>query len=90
MEGDGHHSASPQEQHRLVFLRSLFADKIFKEAGLARPTVKFRLARDRRVVVAQAAAILILVGGTFGLYTSLYGWRSDNKVVRSGLRDDAG
>ena len=82
-------TADAEGQHRLVFLRALFEHKIFKEAGLARPTVKFRLARDRRVVVAQAAAILILVGGSFGLYTSIYGWKSDNKVVRAGLRSDA-
>src|SRR5437588_2145158 len=34
-------SAEAEEPHRLVFLRSLFAEKIFKEAGLARPTVRF-------------------------------------------------
>src|SRR5688572_27212004 len=66
------------EAHNLVFLKSLFSDKIFKEAGLARPIARLRLSRDRRVVAAQAAAILIaLIGGT-GLYTSI------NDVVRAG------
>jgi type VI secretion system protein ImpL len=75
--------------HNIVFLRSLFAEKIFKEAGLARPTARFRLARDRRVVIAQAAAIVLLVGGSFGLWTSLYGWRRENQVLQTGLRSDA-
>lgn len=78
-----------EEVHNLVFLKSLFADKIFKEAGLARPTARFRLARDRRVVVAQAAALVLLLGGTAGLWTSLYGYTRDNEVVRTGLRSDA-
>jgi type VI secretion system protein ImpL len=77
------------EAHSLVFLRSLFSEKIFKEAGLARPTAKFRLSRDRRVVVAQAAAILLLLGGSAGLWTAIYGWKRDNQVVRTGLRADA-
>jgi type VI secretion system protein ImpL len=81
--------AASDEPHNLVFLRALFADKIFKEAGLARPTARFRFARDRRVVVAQAAAIILLIGGSYGLWTSLYGVRRDNEVVRPGLRSDA-
>lgn len=74
--------------HHLVFLRSLFAEKIFKEAGLARPTARFRLSRDRRVVAAQAAAIVLLAGGSLGLYTSLYGWHRSGRSV-SGLASDA-
>ena len=77
------------QPHNLVFLRSLFAEKIFKEAGLARPTARFRLARDRRVVVAQAAAVLLLVGGTFGLWTSLYGFQRGEEIINPGLRSDA-
>jgi type VI secretion system protein ImpL len=77
------------ETHSLVFLRSLFSEKIFKEAGLARPTARFRLSRDRRVVLAQAAAILLLLGGGAGLWTSIYGWKRDNQVVSTGLRADA-
>ena len=75
--------------HSLVFLKTLFQDKIFKEAGLARPAARLRLARDRRVVIAQAAAILLLVGGSFGLWTSVYGWRQDSRVLRTGLVYDA-
>ena len=77
------------EAHHLVFLRSLFAEKIFKEAGLARPTARFRLARDRRVVAAQAAAIVLLAGGSVGLYSSIYGWTSEGQVVQAGLASDA-
>jgi type VI secretion system protein ImpL len=77
------------ESHNLVFLRALFAGKIFKEAGLARPMARLRLAPDRRVVAAQAAAILLLLGGSFGLWTSVYGYRKDDRVVRPGLRSDA-
>lgn len=74
--------------HNLVFLRALFRDRIFKEAGLARPMARMRLSRDRRVVVAQAASVVFLLGGGFGLWTALNGYRSGN-VVRTGLRQDA-
>jgi len=74
--------------HNLVFLRALFRDRIFREAGLARPVARFRLSRDRRVVVAQAAAALFLFGGGFGLWTSLNGYRSGD-TMRTGLRQDA-
>jgi type VI secretion system protein ImpL len=77
------------EQHNLVFLKSLFADKIFKEAGLARPMSRIRLAPDRRVVLAQAAALLLVVGGGWGLYTSVYGYRREGRVVKYGLEFDA-
>jgi type VI secretion system protein ImpL len=77
------------EAHNLVFLKSLFSDKIFKEAGLARPIARLRLSRDRRVVAAQAAAILIaLIGGT-GLYTSINGFVRDERVVTAGLKADS-
>lgn len=82
-------ATAADEPHNLVFLRSLFADKIFKEAGLARPMARLRLAPDRRVVAAQAAAILLLLGGGWGLWTSLYGYKRDDQVVRAGLRSDA-
>lgn len=75
--------------HNLVFLKSLFSEKIFKEAGLARPTARFRLSRDRRVVAAQAAAIILAMVGGFGLYTSINGYRRDQEVVRAGLKADA-
>ncbi|HEU4995545.1 MAG TPA: type VI secretion system protein [Gemmatimonadaceae bacterium] len=80
--------AMPSRSHRLVFLRALFEDKIFKEAGLARPIARFRLARDRRVVLAQAAAILLLLGGSFGLWRAVYGWHRDS-AVEPGLRENA-
>lgn len=80
--------AMPTRSHRLVFLRALFEDKIFKEAGLARPMARFRLARDRRVVLAQAATILLLVGGSYGLWRAVYGWHGDS-AVEPGLRENA-
>lgn len=78
-----------REPHDLVFLRSLFADKIFKEAGLARTMSRWRLSRDRRVVVAQAASLLIAIAGSFGLWTSINGLRRDGQVYQAGLRADA-
>ena len=74
--------------HNLVFLKSLFKERIFREAGLARPVARVRVSRDRRVVMAQAAALVFLVGGGFGLWTALNGYRSGD-VVRTGLRQDA-
>jgi type VI secretion system protein ImpL len=77
------------EAHRIVFLKKLFADKIFREGGLARPATRIRLARDRRVVAAQAAAMLIAFGGGAGLWTTLYGYRQDDHVIQAGLHADA-
>lgn len=74
--------------HNLVFLKSLFRDRIFREAGLARPVARMRVARDRRVLIAQAAAVIFLLGGGFGLWTALNGYRQGD-VVRTGLRQDA-
>jgi type VI secretion system protein ImpL len=77
------------EPHDLVFLRALFADKIFKEAGLARPMSRWRLSRDRRVVLAQAASLLIALVGSAGLWTAINGWRREGLVFQAGLRADA-
>lgn len=75
---------------KLVFVRSLFADKIFPEAGLARPYARMRLSRDRRVILAQAAAILFTVVGGLGLWTAVNGFhRGPAPIARSGLRADA-
>jgi hypothetical protein len=75
--------------HNLVFLRSLFTDKIFKEAGLARPVARFRLSRDRRVVVAQAAAAIIAVVGSTGLYGTVNGFERGDTSAPQGLRAQA-
>lgn len=75
--------------HNLVFLRSLFTEKIFKEAGLARPVARFRLSRDRRVVIAQIAAAMIAVVGGAGLWTTVNGFQRGDTVVQRGLRADA-
>ena len=74
--------------HNLVFLRSLFRDKIFREAGLAKPVARFRLSRDRRVVFAQAAAVAFLLIGGGGLWLDLNGYRSGG-ALNPGLRHDA-
>jgi len=74
--------------HHLVFLRTLFKDKIFREAGLARPVSRVHFSRDRRVVLAQAAAILFAVIGGLGLWTTLNGF-SRGDVLRTGLVHDA-
>lgn len=77
------------EPHELVFLRELFATKIFREAGLARPMSRLRLSRDRRVVFLQAASLLIALVGGAGLWTAINGWRREGQVYRAGLRADA-
>jgi type VI secretion system protein ImpL len=77
------------EEHHLVFLRSLFKDKIFKEAGLARPMQRWHLSRDRRVIAAQAAAILIAIGGSLGLWMAVNGFRRADRVIEPGLKAEA-
>jgi len=79
----------PGEAHSLVFLRSLFSDKIFKEAGLGRPMSRWRLSRDRRVVAAQAAALVIALVGGAGLWMSVNGFRRAERVYQPGLKTEA-
>jgi type VI secretion system protein ImpL len=81
--------ATEAESHSLVFLRSLFTNKIFKEAGLARTAARLRISRDVRVIIAQAAAILIAVLGGVGLWASINGVHSGDKVYARGLRAGA-
>ena len=73
---------------RLAFVRSLFRDKIFPEGGMARPTSRLRFARDRRVVLAQAAAIVFALVGGAGLWTAVNGFSRGN-VALVGLRQNA-
>jgi type VI secretion system protein ImpL len=77
------------EPHTMVFLKSLFSEKIFKEAGLARPMSRWRLSRDRRVVAAQAAAIIIALIGGSGLWMSVNGFRRSDRVYQAGLKTEA-
>jgi type VI secretion system protein ImpL len=79
---------SEGKKHHLVFLRSLFSEKIFQEAGLARPMARLRLSRDRRVLLAQAAAILFAVVGFGGLWMSVNGYER-GETRQPGLRQRA-
>lgn len=90
--------ATEAESHALVFLRQLFSEKIFKEAGLARSAANLRISRDVRVLIAQAAAIIIAVLGGVGLWASLNGFQAGDRVDNGvhkprfdlpGLRADA-
>ena len=81
--------ATDAEAHSLVFMQSLFADKIFKEAGLARTASRIRISRDPRVLLAQAAAVIIGVLGVFGLWSALNGVHLGNRFDKPGLRAEA-
>jgi type VI secretion system protein ImpL len=81
--------ATDAEANSLVFTQSLFADKVFKEAGLARTASRIRLSRDLRVVVAQAAAIIIAALGVFGLWSALNGVHMGESWQHEGLRAEA-
>jgi type VI secretion system protein ImpL len=81
--------ATDAEANSLVFTQSLFADKVFKEAGLARTASRIRLSRDPRVVLSQAAAIIIAALGVFGLWSAFNGVHMGERWQRAGLRADA-
>lgn len=81
--------AAEAESHSLVFLRSLFVDKIFKEAGLARTGSPIRISRDIKVLGAQAAAMLIALLGGAGLWASLYGFQSGPRTYGAALTPNA-
>jgi len=53
-----------------MFLNDLFEKKLFPELGLARPAAKTVVARNRKVLAAQAAAALIVLVGSLGLWWS--------------------
>jgi type VI secretion system protein ImpL len=78
--------ATDAEANSLVFTQSLFADKVFKEAGLARTASRVRISRDLRVVLAQAAAVIIAAVGVFGLWSALNGVHFGEKWEQPGLR----
>ena len=81
--------ATDAESHSLVFLRLLFADKIFREAGLARTVSRIRISRDMRVLGAQAAALVIALLGGAGLWASLYGFSRGDERYGAALTSQA-
>ena len=81
--------ATDAEANSLVFTQALFSEKVFKEAGLARTASRIRLSRDPRVVLSQAAAIIIAALGVFGLWSAFNGVHLGNSLQREGLRADA-
>ena len=81
--------ATDAEAHSLVFMQSLFAEKVFREAGLARTASRVRISRDPRVVLSQAAAIIIGALGIFGLWSALNGVHIGDRFDFAGLRADA-
>lgn len=53
-----------QDRKQPLFLKHLFEDKIFPEAGLARPAARTLLSRNRTTLIAQSLlAGIVLVGG---------------------------
>jgi type VI secretion system protein ImpL len=81
--------ASEAEAHSLVFLRRLFVEKIFQEAGLARTASRIKVSRDLRVLGAQAAAMMIALLGGAGLWASLYGFQADGDRYGAALTTQA-
>jgi type VI secretion system protein ImpL len=75
--------AAEAESHSLAFLRAFFADKVFREAGLARTTARIQISRDLRVLGAQAAALLIAILGGAGLWASLYGFSRNDAAAKA-------
>lgn len=63
-----------QAQPAPIFVADLFENKIFPERGLARPVSGVRLSRNRWLVAAQAACLivtLLLIGGIWFRYSKL-------------------
>ena len=81
--------ASDAESHSLVFLRRLFAEKVFEEAGLARTASPVKISRDLRVLGAQAAALVIALLGGAGLWASLYGFQRNDGKYGAALTEQA-
>ena len=52
---------------RPAFLKDLFEQKIFQERALARPVFGFLISRNRAVLAAQIAILLVIVVGGLGL-----------------------
>jgi type VI secretion system protein ImpL len=59
-----------------IFLRHLLEKKVFAERGLVRPIFGARMARDRMVVISQAAIVAMLLIGLPGL---AWGYRHVNR-----------
>ncbi|HSU13837.1 type VI secretion protein IcmF/TssM N-terminal domain-containing protein [Longimicrobium sp.] len=68
--------AAEPELARPVFLRDFLGEKVFAERNLARRAAGGRFGRDRRVVAAQAAMVLLTVVGGLGL------WLDNGRLVR--------
>ena len=61
------HNAIPVENDRVpVFLRDLFASKIFPESHLARPLTRIDMSRNRTVRTAQILTALFIAVATIG------------------------
>lgn len=68
-------------KRKIAFAKDLFEKKVFPEFKLARPFVKALVFRNRKVHLAQLAALVILIAGTIGLWTSHDRLEKDKKSL---------
>ncbi|HEU4386678.1 MAG TPA: type VI secretion protein IcmF/TssM N-terminal domain-containing protein, partial [Blastocatellia bacterium] len=91
-------SATPADfdssDRRPLFVRDFLENKLFSEGALARPVRGSLVSRNRMVVAAQAAALVIALFGGLGLYLANASLRNREAVlvdrltlVRESIRD---
>lgn len=80
-------SESGERSRRTFFLKDLFNEKAFREAGLALPATRTVIARNRAVRFTQAAtaAVALLLGG--GLLWASYSLGRESDLVEDFLGD---
>jgi len=68
--GDSGFDTYKAGQIKTFFIKDLFEKKIFPEFKLARPLAKTLISRNRTVLAIQAIALLMLVAGGLGLWST--------------------
>ena len=66
---------------RAFFVRDVFNFKIFSEFRLARPLTRALITKNRKVLAAQIAALLLLITGVLGLWRTHVRLQDDKRAM---------